>query len=152
MAEHNCDVIEGLEREWRDALCSKDMDRLRALALLLFLARLASVFVVVILLREHRRGAAGGKQDAENGDGQSLVGADTAHGASPAWAQPDWRRCMQLAALRMNRRLRFRVQTAKVKLAHPAVQPGRQPVQLRPFAPANPARHDPHVARSQSMP
>jgi ketosteroid isomerase-like protein len=24
-------VIEGLEREWRDALCSKDMERLRAL-------------------------------------------------------------------------------------------------------------------------
>jgi len=24
-------LIEGLEREWRDALCSKDMDRLRAL-------------------------------------------------------------------------------------------------------------------------
>ena len=27
----NCEVIEGLEREWRDALCSKDMERLRAL-------------------------------------------------------------------------------------------------------------------------
>ena len=27
----NCELIEGLEREWRDALCSKDMDRLRAL-------------------------------------------------------------------------------------------------------------------------
>ena len=24
-------MIEGLEREWRDALCSKDMERLRAL-------------------------------------------------------------------------------------------------------------------------
>ncbi|HET7605740.1 MAG TPA: nuclear transport factor 2 family protein [Sphingomicrobium sp.] len=27
----NCDVIAGLEREWRDALCSKDLQRLRAL-------------------------------------------------------------------------------------------------------------------------
>ena len=26
----NCEVIEALEREWRDALCSKDMERLRA--------------------------------------------------------------------------------------------------------------------------
>ena len=31
MAETTCAVIEGLEREWRDALCSKDMDRLQAL-------------------------------------------------------------------------------------------------------------------------
>ena len=31
MADPNCDLIEGLEREWRDALCSKDMDRLRSL-------------------------------------------------------------------------------------------------------------------------
>lgn len=31
MAETTCTVIEGLEREWRDALCSKDMDRLQAL-------------------------------------------------------------------------------------------------------------------------
>jgi ketosteroid isomerase-like protein len=31
VANPKCDVIEGLEREWRDALCSKDMDRLRAL-------------------------------------------------------------------------------------------------------------------------
>ena len=31
MADQSCEVIEGLEREWRDALCSKDMDRLRAL-------------------------------------------------------------------------------------------------------------------------
>ena len=31
MAENNCQVIDGLEREWRDALCKKDMDRLRAL-------------------------------------------------------------------------------------------------------------------------
>ena len=31
MADKNCDVIEALEREWRDALCNKDMDRLRAL-------------------------------------------------------------------------------------------------------------------------
>lgn len=31
MAGTNCEVIEGLEREWRDALCSKDIKRLRAL-------------------------------------------------------------------------------------------------------------------------
>ena len=31
MAKSNCDVIEGLESEWRDALCSKDMEKLRAL-------------------------------------------------------------------------------------------------------------------------
>jgi ketosteroid isomerase-like protein len=31
VADKSCAVIEGLEREWRDALCSKDMDRLRAL-------------------------------------------------------------------------------------------------------------------------
>jgi ketosteroid isomerase-like protein len=31
VAENNCQVIDGLEREWRDALCKKDMDRLRAL-------------------------------------------------------------------------------------------------------------------------
>jgi ketosteroid isomerase-like protein len=31
VAEHNSEVIEGLEREWRDALCSKDMARLRRL-------------------------------------------------------------------------------------------------------------------------
>lgn len=31
MADNNCQVIEGLEREWRDALCTKDMERLRAL-------------------------------------------------------------------------------------------------------------------------
>ena len=31
MAENNCQVIEGLERDWRDALCKKDMERLRAL-------------------------------------------------------------------------------------------------------------------------
>ena len=31
MADKNCAVIEGLEREWRDALCSKDMERLRSL-------------------------------------------------------------------------------------------------------------------------
>jgi ketosteroid isomerase-like protein len=29
--DKNCQLIEGLEREWRDALCSKDMNRLRAL-------------------------------------------------------------------------------------------------------------------------
>ena len=31
MAETKCEVIEGLEREWRDALCSKDMERLQSL-------------------------------------------------------------------------------------------------------------------------
>jgi ketosteroid isomerase-like protein len=31
VSEKNRQVIEGLEREWRDALCSKDMEKLRAL-------------------------------------------------------------------------------------------------------------------------
>ncbi len=31
MAANNHQLIEALENEWRDALCSKDMDRLRAL-------------------------------------------------------------------------------------------------------------------------
>ena len=31
MATKGCELIDALEREWRDALCSKDMDRLRAL-------------------------------------------------------------------------------------------------------------------------
>ena len=31
MAERDCQLIEVLEREWRDALCGKDMARLRAL-------------------------------------------------------------------------------------------------------------------------
>lgn len=31
MADPNCQVIEKLEREWRDALCSKDMERLESL-------------------------------------------------------------------------------------------------------------------------
>ena len=31
MAEHSRELIENLEDEWRDALCSRDMDRLRAL-------------------------------------------------------------------------------------------------------------------------
>ena len=31
MAENSCRVVEGLEAEWRDALCRKDMDKLRAL-------------------------------------------------------------------------------------------------------------------------
>jgi ketosteroid isomerase-like protein len=31
VAEKNRQVIEKLEREWRDALCSKDMDKLRSL-------------------------------------------------------------------------------------------------------------------------
>jgi hypothetical protein len=31
VAEHNRELIEGLERDWRDALCDKDMNRLRQL-------------------------------------------------------------------------------------------------------------------------
>ena len=31
MADRDCQVIEALEREWRDALCRKDMDKLRSL-------------------------------------------------------------------------------------------------------------------------
>ena len=31
MAETTVQLIEDLEREWRDALCNKDMERLRAL-------------------------------------------------------------------------------------------------------------------------
>jgi hypothetical protein len=31
VATKDCQLIEALEGEWRDALCSKDMDRLRAL-------------------------------------------------------------------------------------------------------------------------
>jgi hypothetical protein len=31
VAEKSCEVIEALEHEWRDALCTRDMDRLRAL-------------------------------------------------------------------------------------------------------------------------
>ena len=31
MANPKCEVIEGLEREWRDALCRKDMERLESL-------------------------------------------------------------------------------------------------------------------------
>lgn len=31
MAKHSRELIEGLEGEWRDALCNQDMDRLRAL-------------------------------------------------------------------------------------------------------------------------
>jgi hypothetical protein len=31
VADPNCQVIAGLEREWRDALCSRDMERLHAL-------------------------------------------------------------------------------------------------------------------------
>ena len=31
MADPNCDLIDGLERDWRDALCSKDMSRLQSL-------------------------------------------------------------------------------------------------------------------------
>lgn len=31
MSDPNCQVIDGLEREWRDALCSKDMERLHSL-------------------------------------------------------------------------------------------------------------------------
>ena len=31
MADRTCELIEALERQWRDALCDKDMERLRAL-------------------------------------------------------------------------------------------------------------------------
>ena len=31
MADENCQVIEALEKQWRDALCSRDLDRLREL-------------------------------------------------------------------------------------------------------------------------
>ena len=31
MADDTCELIRALEHEWRDALCAKDMDRLRAL-------------------------------------------------------------------------------------------------------------------------
>jgi len=31
IADPNCQLIEGLEREWRDALCRKDMERLQSL-------------------------------------------------------------------------------------------------------------------------
>ena len=31
MADSSCQVIEALEREWRDALCRKDMEKLRSL-------------------------------------------------------------------------------------------------------------------------
>ena len=31
MPNSKCDVIAGLEREWRDALCKKDMERLQSL-------------------------------------------------------------------------------------------------------------------------
>jgi hypothetical protein len=31
VTDNRCELIEALEGEWRDALCSKDMDRLRAL-------------------------------------------------------------------------------------------------------------------------
>lgn len=31
MSTSNCDLIEALESEWRDALCRKDMEKLRAL-------------------------------------------------------------------------------------------------------------------------
>ena len=31
MSDSNCQVIEALEREWRDALCRKDMAKLRSL-------------------------------------------------------------------------------------------------------------------------
>src|SRR4051795_11179596 len=31
VADSNCQVIEALEREWRDALCRKDMEKLRSL-------------------------------------------------------------------------------------------------------------------------
>ena len=31
MADKNCDLIESLERQWRDALCAQDMEQLRSL-------------------------------------------------------------------------------------------------------------------------
>jgi ketosteroid isomerase-like protein len=31
VADPNCAVVEGLERDWRDALCRRDMERLRSL-------------------------------------------------------------------------------------------------------------------------
>ncbi|HET7317036.1 MAG TPA: nuclear transport factor 2 family protein [Sphingomicrobium sp.] len=31
MATDTCDLVDSLEREWRDALCAKDIDRLRSL-------------------------------------------------------------------------------------------------------------------------
>jgi ketosteroid isomerase-like protein len=31
VADPNCDLIAGLERDWRDALCNKDMERLHSL-------------------------------------------------------------------------------------------------------------------------
>jgi ketosteroid isomerase-like protein len=31
VSDPNCKVVEGLEREWRDALCKKDMERLHSL-------------------------------------------------------------------------------------------------------------------------
>ena len=31
MAETNCQLIDAVEREWRDALCRKDMEKLRSL-------------------------------------------------------------------------------------------------------------------------
>jgi ketosteroid isomerase-like protein len=31
VATENCQLIEGLENEWRDALCNKDLEKLRAL-------------------------------------------------------------------------------------------------------------------------
>lgn len=31
MADRDCQLVDALEREWRDALCNKDMDRLREL-------------------------------------------------------------------------------------------------------------------------
>ena len=31
MAENNCELIRSLEHQWRDALCAKDMERLRSL-------------------------------------------------------------------------------------------------------------------------
>jgi len=31
VADNHCELIESLEREWRDALCAKDIDKLRSL-------------------------------------------------------------------------------------------------------------------------
>ena len=67
-------------------------DLLRTRLLALLLARLALVVVIVLLLlREHGRGAAGCQEDAQHSSREAVGGANTAHVDSPAWAQPDRR-------------------------------------------------------------
>lgn len=49
MADKACDLIDKLEREWRDALCAKDLDRLRSLihpCFMLIATRGAAPFVM----------------------------------------------------------------------------------------------------------